>query len=115
MHRPLFRWLAAHRIPLLLALPVFGLLAAGASIHARTTQQPVLLLITAWAEWFVALLLLPFPILAMGNWLAGRVLGVPRKRLAPLSAGYALALAVFALDLIFRAAFGLGWDPYFGN
>lgn len=113
MNRGPFRWLALYRPALLLAPVVFGLLAAGAAVHAGLTGQPLLPLITAWAEWFAALLLLPLPIVTTARALSGRRMRVAWRSL--MVQGCALALAVFALDLVFRAAFRLGWAPYFGN
>lgn len=93
---------------LLAGFLTFIVLVTLASVHGALTGLSVPQLITAWAEWFSALVLFPyaFSFGALGRW--GEERG---HRLVTL--GWQVALEVFALDLLMRAVLGLGWEPYF--
>lgn len=91
---------------------VWLLLALAGWIHARLAGLPVLETIVTYDEWFAALLLLPL-LGTIGTSVRGPSRGRDRPdRPALVSMGFVLALIIFALDLIVRALFGLGWEPF---
>lgn len=96
------------RRALLAGFLAFAVLAGLGSLHGALAGLSVPRLITAWAEWFTALVLFPyvFSFGALGRWGAER-----GHKLVTL--GWVVALEVFALDLLLRALLGLGWEPYF--
>lgn len=100
--------MAQARVTVLAGLLVFAVLAGAGSLHGALLGLSAPPLITAWAEWFSALVLFPyvFSFGALGRWASER-----GHRL--IARAWVVALVVFALDLLFRAVFGLGWEPYF--
>jgi hypothetical protein len=88
---------------------VFGALVALGLLHAALSGRPAPRVITAWCEWFAALVFAPyvFSFGAFGRWGSERSIGL-------VVAGWRVALVVFALDLLMRALLSLGWEPYFG-
>jgi hypothetical protein len=107
-------WYRRDRLVWMLGPAAWVLLALAGWLHARMTGLPVLPLILTYDEWFAALLLLP-SLATLGA--AAREpehggAGV-RSRLTLVRMGYVPALIVFSLDLLVRALFGLGWEPFF--
>ncbi|MFZ5816896.1 MAG: hypothetical protein ACOY93_16645 [Bacillota bacterium] len=100
MLQSLTHWFWSRRQDWLLGLGAWALLGVGGAVHAHFAQLPALQVIVTWNEWFAALLLLPLLF-------TGRMRGNPLARKA-----YAAVLVVFALDLLVRALFGLGWQPF---
>lgn len=106
-------WFRSYRIVWLLSPVVWVLLALAGGLHARMTGLPALELIVTYQEWFAALLLLPI-LVTIGTTIRGPSRGRDKPyRPSLVSMGYVLALTVFSLDLLVRALFGLGWEPFF--
>lgn len=142
MTQRIMAWLLHHRPALTGGLLLWGLLALGAWIRASGAQSPVLPAIVTWNEWAVALMLLPGLIMTgargfdatsragraratMEGVIAGagiksvdrhvheeaqRLAGVGRPGM--IRSLSIMAWVVFALDLLLRAVFGLGWEPF---
>ncbi|MBP2016950.1 hypothetical protein J2Z79_000324 [Symbiobacterium terraclitae] len=98
----------AWRGSLLWGALAFLALAACGGLHAWLSGEPAPPVIATWCEWFAALALLPyvFTMGAFGRWGQARAV-------APVIHGWRAALVVFALDLLLRAALGLGLTPYY--
>ncbi|MDB4896111.1 MAG: hypothetical protein JWN15_2373 [Firmicutes bacterium] len=89
-------------------------LAAGGGIWAAAAGRPVLPLIVTLDEWVAALFFLA-PLLAfmlsLGRSESPQAAAQVRFISVAVRLGWA-ASAVFVLDLITRAIFGLGWKPF---
>lgn len=107
-------WNRRDRLMWMLGPAAWALLALAGWLHARITGLPVLPLILTYDEWFAALLLLP-SLATLGATMREPEHGGAgaRSRLTLLRKGHVPALTVFALDLLVRALFGLGWEPFF--
>jgi hypothetical protein len=97
-----------------LALALWALLGVVAWVHAQLAGLPARQLIVTYWEWSVALLLLPF-LATIGTTIPGPNRRGPDTPARPalISMGYVIALVIFSLDLLVRALFGLGWEPFF--
>jgi hypothetical protein len=90
------------------------LLALGGGLYAWVQGGPVLPTIVTWDEWVAAVFFLgPFIVFTMNVVHRGTRESRGEDRFVDVSARLGRAgLAVFLLDLIIRAAFGLGWKPF---
>lgn len=107
-------WFRSYRTVWLLSPVAVVVLAVAGWIHARVALLPELPLILTYWEWCAALLLLP-SLATLGIAIRGPRRGGHDRpsRPALVSMGYVLAMAVLSVDLLVRALFGLGWEPFF--
>lgn len=135
-------WFRSHRHALAGGLVLWVLLALGAWAQASAAQSPILPAIMTWNEWAVAVMLLPGLATAgargldavsrggraratMKGVIAGagvssverhvaeetqRITDVGRPGLVRMLS--TMAWVIFAVDLLLRAVFRLGWEPF---
>lgn len=142
MRKSMLSWYRNYRLYWLAGAVLWLIVAAGTWPYAQTRGLPYLKTMVTWDEWVVAVLLLPwlthFLLVGLGKATRGSrvnaamqniVVGgslqalndqvaaefAPESNASPVgwvSRLTAVAVAVFALDLLVRAVFGLGWQPF---
>jgi len=98
----LHRWVIPYGVQVGVGLVCWVLCSVAAAVYAAQTESAVLPTLVTWNEWLGALVLIPAlfsisapkvrPAMGMARWIAATVLG---------------------LDILVRALFGLGWQPFF--
>lgn len=131
-----------HRTALMGGLVLWVLLAVGAWVQVSAAQSPILPAIVTWNEWAVAVMLLPglatagargFDAVSRGGRARATMEGViagagvssvdrhaaeEAQRIKAVGRpGWVrtlstMAWVIFAVDLLLRAVYGLGWEPF---
>lgn len=93
----LHRWVTPYRGRIGVGLGCWGLCSVAAVVYASQSGATRLPIVVTWNEWLVALLLIPALV-------SGGSVAVWLRWTAAI---------VFGLDLLVRALFRLGWQPFF--
>jgi len=97
----LHRWVTPNSTYLGVGLGCWVLCSGAAAFYAARFSLDLLPTIVTWNEWLIAIILIP----ALLN------VGAPRVRARLVWVRW-IAATVFAMDLLVRAFFGLGWQPF---
>lgn len=102
------------KMRLALGAGAWVLLAAAGAAWAASAGRPLLPAVVTVDEWAVALLLLPTVVLwAFGVVQQDELVRDGARKVIGAARGIgAVAMVIFALDLMTRAVFGLGWKPF---